>query len=243
MPDERRSGPSPGLPPPAATGRRAALVRLAVLGLVLGGALLALTTSGVELSAEGIRRRVEGIGPLAPILYVPLSVVLSSIGVPAPALAGAAGLLFGIPLGALVAHTGIVLAACTQMLISRTVARDRAAALLPARARGLDHFLERRGFWAVLYLRIVPGLPFIAVNYAAGLTSLRVRDMALGTLIGKAPRTWAYAALGGSLGDLGSPQARLAAGLLVIMAVGGAVLLRREYRAERGGRSRAAPRP
>ena len=51
--------------------------------------------------------------------------------------------------------------------------------------------------------RIVPLLPFGLVNFSAGLTRLRYRDLALGTVVGAAPKVFAYVALGGSLSDLG----------------------------------------
>ncbi|HEX5899397.1 MAG TPA: hypothetical protein VFY32_08355, partial [Solirubrobacteraceae bacterium] len=44
------------------------------------------------------------------------------------------------------------------------------------------------------------------------------------TAIGVAPRAFAYTALGGSLGDLGSPEAIVAVVVLVLMAVVGAAL-------------------
>lgn len=53
----------------------------------------------------------------------------------------------------------------------------------------LQSALQRRGWLAVVALRLVPG-PFVAVNLAAGLTPLRLRWMAIGTLIGGAPRRW-----------------------------------------------------
>ena len=43
--------------------------------------------------------------------------------------------------------------------------------------------------------------------------------------ISQLPRTFAWVALGGSLDDLGSPEARIAIALLVAMAVIGAVRL------------------
>jgi len=55
--------------------------------------------------------------------------------------------------------------------------------------------LRRRGWLAVVALRLVPA-PFSAVNLAAGLTSLRLRSMAIGTLIGGAPKALGWAALG-----------------------------------------------
>ena len=56
--------------------------------------------------------------------------------------------------------------------------------------------------------RIVPLLPYGLVNYAAGVTRLRFRDMAAGTAIGAAPK--------------------------VLLAIGGALFVRRQIVAERG---------
>ena len=54
----------------------------------------------------------------------------------------------------------------------------------------------------MLYARIAPGMPFTVVNYAAGLTPVRLPVFAAATAIGAAPRAFAYTALGGSFGDL-----------------------------------------
>jgi uncharacterized membrane protein YdjX (TVP38/TMEM64 family) len=65
---------------------------------------------------------------------------------------------------------------------------------------------------------------------------VRLAAFAAATAIGVAPRAFAYTALGGSLDDLGSPEAIVAIALLVLMAAGGAVALRME-----GGGSAARP--
>jgi uncharacterized membrane protein YdjX (TVP38/TMEM64 family) len=58
---------------------------------------------------------------------------------------------------------------------------------------------------------------------------VRTRDIALGTLVGAAPRGFGYAALGGSLGYLGSPLGLTALAVLALTAVAGALLGRRSY--------------
>jgi uncharacterized membrane protein YdjX (TVP38/TMEM64 family) len=107
------------------------------------------------------------------------------------------------------------------------VARD--AGLLAA----LRAVVARRGFLSVLYARIVPGLPYSLVNYAAGLSPIPLRTFAAATALGCAPRAFAYTALGGSLDDLGSPEAIAAYVVLVVMALGGAVFARRDFKAAR----------
>ncbi|TML82855.1 MAG: TVP38/TMEM64 family protein [Actinobacteria bacterium] len=90
-----------------------------------------------------------------------------------------------------------------------------------------------RGFWAVLYLRLIPALPFNSLNYAAGLSRLRARHMFAGTGLGFAPRTFAYAAVGGSISNIGSAEAIVAISIGVVMAVIGALLARGQIAAER----------
>ena len=57
------------------------------------------------------------------------------------------------------------------------------------------------------------------------MTRIRLREFAAATAIGASPRAFAYAALGGTLGNYSSPQALAAIGVLVAMGIGGAALL------------------
>jgi uncharacterized membrane protein YdjX (TVP38/TMEM64 family) len=89
-------------------------------------------------------------------------------------------------------------------------------------------FVGRRGFLAVFYARLAPGIPYNAVNYAAGLTPVRLSVFAAATALGAAPRAFAYTALGGQLGDFGSWQTILALVVLVGMALVGLVVAARD---------------
>lgn len=215
--------------------QRAARVRLAAFGVTVAAIFLAATLSGSLPDAERVRGWADGFGVAGPLLFIPLSIALVCLFVPGPVLAGAAGLLFGTGLGTAVALTAATLGAVTQMSISRHLAGDAAAALLPARVKPIDDFMARNGFLAVFYVRLTPGIPYTLANYGAGLTSLKLRAMAAGTALGAAPRTFAYVALGGSLDDLSSPEARVAIAVLVVMAVAGLVVARRQLSLGRAG--------
>jgi uncharacterized membrane protein YdjX (TVP38/TMEM64 family) len=80
-------------------------------------------------------------------------------------------------------------------------------------------------------------MPYNLVNYAAGLTRIPLRTFAGATAIGCAPRAFAYAALGGSLDDLGSPEAIVAFCVLVGMALLGGALLGRDVLRGRAARA------
>jgi uncharacterized membrane protein YdjX (TVP38/TMEM64 family) len=125
---------------------------------------------------------------------VALFVVLNTAGVPAPLLGAAAGLALGLVPGALATLAGMTAAACVQLLLARRLSGPaRTAVRLPGSDR-LPKAIQGRGWLAVVALRLAPG-PFSEANLAAGLTPLRVRSMAVGTLLGGAPKALGWAAL------------------------------------------------
>ncbi|MGZ6643832.1 MAG: TVP38/TMEM64 family protein [Solirubrobacteraceae bacterium] len=209
--------------------RRAALLRLALLAAVLAGCVVVLATSG-SLSAQRVRDWVDGYGAAGPVVFVALSSLLTVVLFPGPLLAGAGGLLFGTAMGFPISLLSAVLGAALAFSLSRWWAHDAVLELSGPRLRALRAWLGRRGFVSVLYARIAPGVPYSLVNYAAGLTAIRIAAFAAATALGAAPRAFAYTALGGSLGNLRSPAAIAAVAVLVVMALAGAVLLRRDVR-------------
>src|SRR5215210_3303047 len=102
---------------------------------------------------------------------------------------------------------GVTAAALAQMAVARRLAGEHRGRLLPKRAKRVEQFLTENGTLAVMESRVVPVLPYGVVNYSAGLTHLPYSAMAVGTLIGAAPKVFVYTALGGSLDDLTSPEA------------------------------------
>ncbi|MEA2389928.1 MAG: hypothetical protein QOK31_37 [Solirubrobacteraceae bacterium] len=184
----------------------------------------------VARSPASIRHAADGLGVWGPVVFVLLAAGLALALFPYPLVAAASGLLFGTAGGTALSVTGGTLGAVLACLIARHVAGDAVRQLAGDRLEPLQAAVERRGFVTVLYARIFPGVPRDVVNYAFGLTRVHLRDFTLATLIGIAPRAYAYTALGGSLSDLGRPQALVAVAVLVLMGVGGALLLLRERR-------------
>jgi uncharacterized membrane protein YdjX (TVP38/TMEM64 family) len=207
--------------------RRPAFRRMALYGAAWALLFGALALTGNIPSSSEARDFADELGPLAPVLYVPLFVVANFV-VPWIILAGAAGLLFGTAAGTPLALAGLTLASLTQMAIARRLAGGHHGNLLPQRTKRVENFLTENGAVAVMESRIVPLLPYGIVNYSAGLTRLSYRDMALGTVVGAAPKVFAYTALGGSLDDLTSPEAITAVALLVILGLAGALFVWRQ---------------
>ncbi|HEV2059953.1 MAG TPA: TVP38/TMEM64 family protein [Solirubrobacteraceae bacterium] len=207
--------------------RGAAGWRVAAFIVVLGAVFLTVASSG-GLSSDRVRDVIDPLGATAVPAFIVVSALLTCALFPGPLLAGASGLLFGTALGTPVAIASATLGAVLAFCIARFLAHDAVQTLTPERVRPLQDWIERRGFWAVLYARIAPGVPYSLVNYAAGLTRVGLPPFAAATAIGVAPRAFAYTALGGSLDDLTSPEAIGAYAALVVMALTGVVLLRAE---------------
>lgn len=204
---------------------------------MVGAGFAAVALSG-SLSADGLRDRVDGHGALGPVLYVAVVTLLVPTLFPGPLLAGAGGLLFGAAVGAPLAILAVVLGATLAFSIARWLARDAVEHLQGPRLRALRGWIGERGFLSVLYARLAPGVPYALVNYAAGLSPIRLRAFVAATALGTTPRTAAYAALGGSISDLTDPVAVAALAVIIAMAGAGLLVARRE--ASRG-RARAAP--
>ena len=221
-------------PPSSAPDRRAAAARLAGLAVAVAAAF-GLGYLLVGHSAAEIRRTVDGFGALAPVGFCVLMVALTCAFFPFPVMAAASGILFGVAGGTALSILGGTLGAIAAFAIARTFGAGPVATLAPERLRRLIEAVGRRGFVAVLYLRIFPGVPRDLANYLCGVTTIRPLPYAAATLIGISPRAYAYTALGGSFSDLGSPQALVAVGLLVAMALLGLVLVRRDVVASRRG--------
>jgi len=223
--------------------RRPAIRRIVLYAAAVGVLFAIAVATGSIPSSDEARDFGDSLGPLAPFLYVPLFVVANFL-IAWVILAGAAGLLFGTAAGTPLALAGVTLAALAQMAVSRRLAGEHRGLLLPQRTKRIESFLTENGAVAVLESRIVPLLPYGLVNYSAGLTHLSYRDMALGTVIGAAPKVFAYTALGGNLGDLTSPEALTAIALLVILGIGGALFVRSQLATSRPPREpRATPPP
>lgn len=192
--------------------------------------------SSGSLSSQRVRGWVDGYGVAGPIVFVAVSSLLTVCLFPGPLLAGASGLLFGTVLGTGVSIVSATLGAVLAFSLARWVAHDAVEQLQGRRLGALRAWVGRRGFLSVLYARLAPGVPYSLVNYAAGLSPVTLAAFAGATALGCAPRAFAYTALGGSLDDLGSPEAVVAIVVLVAMALAGLVLARRDFVAGRTAR-------
>lgn len=220
--------------------RRPHIIRLAVFAAFLVVMFYLLAVRHL-VHIEDVRGWVKAAGPLAPLTYVALSAALGAIFVPGPILAASSGLLFGPLLGVFVTLGATVGTAVVAAFMGRRAGRDSARVLLGAdRADRLDALIQRRGLWAVVGQRFIPGLSDALASYAFGAFGVPLWQMAVGAFIGSVPRAFVYTALGASIGDKSPVLAYAAIGVWCVTAVVGAFAARQGFRKWRGNNASVA---
>ena len=198
--------------------QRWVVVRAAALVALLVGLALAVLLAGMP-DADALRAELAGVGAPA---FVLVYAGLCLLPLPRNVLSVVAGLLFGLRDGLLVALPGALLAAVAGFWIGRFLGREAVERFTGARVARVDALLRRRGVAAVLACRLLPAVPFVAVNYTAGLTAVRFRDYVVGTAVGIVPGAVAYVAVG-ALGTSPTSWPFLTAVLtLLALSLGGA---------------------
>lgn len=158
-----------------------------------------------RFSPAAVRDYLKGFGNLAVGIYI-LAYCLNTISIlpPIAILSLSAGLIFGAVWGAIYLMLGAMLGVTCTFFISRFFGRSIIDKLLKGRFKELNNLLERRGFMAILFLRIVPIMPYEALNYVSGLTKIRFRDYFLASLFGFIPGVIVASFFAGTLGEVRS---------------------------------------
>ncbi|MEV6279853.1 TVP38/TMEM64 family protein [Nocardia sp. NPDC051832] len=207
--------------------------RLAVYAAFLLGMFYLVAVARV-IDIDAVRAAIEATGPAAPLVYVAVSALLGAALVPGPILAGGSGLLFGPLLGTFVTLGATVGTATLCAFLGRRAGRRSARGMLGAeRAERIDAQIARRGLWAVVGQRFIPGAPDALASYTFGAFGVPLWQMAVGAFIGSAPRAFVYTALGASIGDLSAPLAYTAITVWCVVAIIGAFAAHRGIRSWR----------
>ena len=208
--------------------RRRAWARLAVFGLGIAVAFVAVTLAGIAPSDA--RRWVTDAGPAGPLVFVLTAGALSLALFPGHVTATVSGMLFGAVVGTAVALGATLLGAALCLLAARRLGADAVGSLLGPRERRWRAWLAANGFAAVLASRLAPGTPSGMINYLAGLAGISPGAFFPAVALGALPKTIGYVTLGGALSDPVSTRGAFAVVLYIGAAVGGALIARRFLR-------------
>jgi uncharacterized membrane protein YdjX (TVP38/TMEM64 family) len=160
-------------------------------------------------------------GPWEPVIFVAIYVVATVFLIPGSVLTLGAGALFGVVLGSVCVSISATLGATAAFLVGRYLARDAVARKVERNERfaAIDRAVADEGWKIVFLTRLSPVFPFTLLNYAFGLTRVRLSHYALASWIGMMPGTVTYVYLG-SLVHVGAGHRQRTVGEWVLYGVG-----------------------
>jgi uncharacterized membrane protein YdjX (TVP38/TMEM64 family) len=154
--------------------------------------------------------QVGELGPWGLILFVLLYVAAAVTMAPAFLLSVAAGAIFGIWKGSAIVLVSATLGATAAYGIARAISGTRLVKwmLRDRRVEIVRRAVAQEGAWVQFLLRLSPIVPYVLLNYALGMTRVRLRDFLL-ACFGMTPTIVMYAYYGKVVGDV----AKIAAGI------------------------------
>src|SRR6266536_2073657 len=161
------------------------------------------------------------LGPWGPVIFVGLYVVAQVLFVPGSVLTLGAGAVFGVGLGSVCVSISATLGATAAFLVELYLARDAIARKIEKNEKfaAIDRAVAGEGWKVVFLTRLSPVFPFTVLNYAFGLTRVRLGQYVLASWIGMMPGTVMYVYLG-SLVNVGAGHRQRTTGEWVLYRVG-----------------------
>lgn len=173
---------------------------------------------GLELEVDSIRSLAEGMGPIAPLLFVLVVAGRALLWLPSQIVLVAAGLCFGTMMGTLVGGAGLMLSGLGLFLLARYAGRESFERRLGRRSRPLlDFGADRRGAIALALATGYPLVPLSPVQASAGLTAMPVASFVPAALVGGLVRASTYAFFGDAM--IGLEAHRIAGALVIALGV------------------------
>jgi len=196
--------------------------------LYIGGAIVLISAwivgfkyfDGQELLKQAIDW-VGQLGPWGPIIFIAIYIAATVLFIPGSVLTLGAGAVFGVVWGSIYVSIASTLGATCAFLVGRYLARDAIARKIEGNERfaAIDKAVAGEGWKIVGLTRLSPVFPFTLLNYAFGLTRVKLGHYMLASWIGMMPGTIMYVYLG-SLAQAATGDRTRTTGEWVLYGVG-----------------------
>jgi uncharacterized membrane protein YdjX (TVP38/TMEM64 family) len=182
----------------ATLNRYAPALKWLFVAVILVSAALLLRRLPVGPAVRMLEGWIDSLGIWGPLVFGLIYVAAVVALLPGSALTLAAGALFGLVGGTIVASLASTTGAALAFLISRYLARDRIAAKLHHYPKfdAIDKAIGGNGWKIVALLRLSPAVPFNLQNYLYGVTGIRFWTCVLTSWLAMLPATFLYVYLG-----------------------------------------------
>jgi uncharacterized membrane protein YdjX (TVP38/TMEM64 family) len=183
-------------------GKRNQLWKLLLAALVVAGLLL--IRNDVTSFLRTVLQTVSDLGPWGPIAFLLVYVAATVLLLPGFILTLGAGFVFGLGWGTALVSASSTLGATASFLVGRYLAREWVAGKMRAfpRFAAVDEAVAQEGWKIVGLTRLSPVFPFNLLNYAFGITRVKLRHYVPASWLGMLPGTVLYVYIGSLAGDL-----------------------------------------
>jgi len=170
------------------------LLKFAIIAAIMLVAVFLMQKIGVSELRELIGEHVL----FAPMIYVLCFAILPIFLFPVPVLAVVAGAVFGLFAGSLYTIIGAMINSVLMFYIARFLGfRAVSDFTQNSKSKILKTLGEPGGkFSLILILRLMPLVPYNALNYACGLMNVSLREYVVATFVGIVPATFIMVNLG-----------------------------------------------
>jgi uncharacterized membrane protein YdjX (TVP38/TMEM64 family) len=174
------------------------LLGRAALSAVIVSAIIWMLLNLEQIDVEGLVMWVTTFGLLAPVVFYVTRAVGAVVLVPGSFMGMAAGVLFGPVWGVVHNLFASTLGAVVAFSIARYIAPNWIARSVSGHGRlaRLIEGVEAEGWRFVAFVRLVPLFPYNILNYALGLTRIKISHFTLASLICMIPGDMAYVYIG-----------------------------------------------
>jgi uncharacterized membrane protein YdjX (TVP38/TMEM64 family) len=183
---------------PASAPKKSPVITILIVIAVIAAVVILFKTLPVKDWLVAFQGYVKGLGFAGYVLFAVVYALCCVLFVPASILTLGAGAIYGQWVGTGVVLCGATLGATLSFLLARTVLRKKVEGMTSGNAkfRALDRAIGKEGAKIVFLIRLAPVFPFTYINYAFGLTAVKVLPYILASFFGMIPGTFAYVYLG-----------------------------------------------
>ena len=171
------------------------ILRVSVLLVLVAGIALVILYRD-QLDASVLEHWVNSAGVFGPLLFMFIYIVGTVFFFPGSLLTLAGGALFGPVFGTFYTLTAATIGATFSFLIARYLLSDYVEQKTGGRMKQLKDGVENEGWRFIAFVRLVPLFPFNVLNYALGLTKIKLWHYILASYICMLPGSLAYTYFG-----------------------------------------------
>lgn len=172
---------------------------------------------------------------ISPIIYILLFAILPTFFITVTILAIISGAVFGFIKGAIYTFIGAFLNATLTYLVSKYVAYDFVSDIVKRKysdtyAKIESNVKGKSGFILMLILRLLPLIPYTALNYMAGISGYEYKIFITSTLLGIIPGMLCYVNIGSSSVNGLTKEFVFAISLLIVFCIFISLIAKKYYK-------------